>query len=70
VALVDGPVSSPFGRFPADARAELVYVDWRMVAERLVTDLIRRESASEGSAIVFEAEARMRAALADYAQSI
>lgn len=70
VALVDGPVSAPFSRFPTGARADLVYVDWEAVAEQMANDLVRRDPARDGAVIAFEAEARPRVAVGDYAQRI
>jgi DNA-binding transcriptional regulator YhcF (GntR family) len=69
VALVDGPVNTPFARVP-DARVDLVVVDWQLVAERIVSDLISQEAFETGRNIIFQAEAKLRAPLSDYAQTI
>ena len=69
VALLNGPVSMPFARVP-DVRVDLVTVDWQLVAERIVNDLISQDAFQEPGPTVFEAEAKLRVPLSEFAQSI
>ena len=69
VALVSGPVSMPFARVP-NVQVDLVTVDWQMVAERIVDDLISQDAFQFPGPTIFEAEAKLRVPLSDFAQSI
>lgn len=69
VALLNGPVSMPFARVP-DVRVDLVTVDWQLVGERIVNDLISQDAFHEPGPTVFEAEAKLRVPLSDFAQTI
>jgi hypothetical protein len=69
VAFINGPVSMPFAKVP-DARVDLVTVDWQLVAERIVNDLISQDAFQEPGPTVFDAEARLEVSLSDFAQSI
>jgi hypothetical protein len=69
VAFVNGPVGMPFARVP-DVRVDLVTVDWQLVAERIVNDLITQDAFQEPGPTVFEAEARLGVSLSDFAQNI
>jgi hypothetical protein len=69
VALVSGPVSMPFARVP-NVQVDLVTVDWQMVAERIVDDLISQDAFLQPGPTLFEAEAKLRVPLSDFAQSI
>lgn len=69
VALTGGPVSIPFAQV-ADVQADLVVVDWQLVAERIVTDLISKKAFDQTARTVFEAQAHLRASLNQYAQSL
>ena len=69
VALTGGPVSIPFAEVP-DVAADLVVVDWQLVAERIVGDLINRKAFDYRETTVFEAKAHLRAPLKQYAQSL
>lgn len=69
VALINGPVSMPFARVP-EVRVDLVTVDWQLVAERIVNDLISQDAFHEPGPTIFEAEAKLRVPLSDFAQSI
>ena len=69
VALTGGPVSIPFAQVP-DVAADLVVVDWQLIAEQIVTDLISRKAFDRGEATVFEAKPHLRAPLSQYAQSL
>ena len=68
VALINGPVSMPFARVP-EVRVDLVMVEWQLVAERIVNDLISQDAFQEAGPTVFEAEAKLRVPLSDFAQS-
>ena len=69
VALTGGPMNIPFAQVP-DVAADLVVVDWQLVAEQIVTDLISRKAFDRAEATVFEAQAHLRAPLSQYAQSL
>jgi len=69
VAFVSGPVSMPFAKVP-DVRVDLVTVDWQLVAERIVDDLITQEAFKIAGATVFEAKANLRVSLSEFAQVI
>jgi DNA-binding LacI/PurR family transcriptional regulator len=69
VAFINGPVAMPFVKVP-DARVDLVTVDWQLVAERIVNDLITQDAFLQPGPTVFEAEAQLRVPLSHFAQSI
>jgi transposase len=69
VAFLNGPVGMPFTIVP-DVCVDLVTVDWQLVAERIVNDLISQDAFQESGPTVFEAQARLRVPLSDFAQSI
>lgn len=69
VAFVSGPVSMPFARVP-NVQVDLVTVDWQLVAERIVNDLISQDAFQLPGPTTFEAEAKLRVPLSDFAQSI
>jgi DNA-binding transcriptional ArsR family regulator len=69
VAFLNGPVSMPFARVP-NVRADLTVVDWQLVAERIVNDLITQDAFTRSGPTIFEADARLRVPLSDFAQSI
>jgi hypothetical protein len=69
VALINGPVSMPFARVP-DVQVDLVTVDWQLVSERIVDDLIDQTAFQEPGPTSFEAEAQLRVPLSAFAQSI
>jgi hypothetical protein len=69
VALIEGPVNMPFATVP-DVRIDLVLVDWQLVAQRIVGDLIAQNSFDAAKPVVFEAESRLRVPLNQYAQVI
>lgn len=50
--------------------AFLVTVDWKLVAERIVNDLITQDAFQQPGPTVFEAQAQLRVPLSDFAQSI
>lgn len=69
VAFIDGPVSMPFAKAP-DVKVDLVTVDWQLVAERIVNDLISQDAFQLPGPTVFAAEAKLRVPLSAFAQSI
>jgi hypothetical protein len=69
VAFIDGPVGMPFARVP-DVAVDLITVDWQLVAERIVNDLITQDAFLEPGPTVFEAAAQLRVSLSDFAQNI
>jgi hypothetical protein len=69
VALINGPVSMPFARVP-DVQVDLVTVDWQLVAEQIVDDLIDQAAFQESGPTYFDAEANLRVPLSAFAQSI
>jgi IclR helix-turn-helix domain len=69
VAFIDGPVSMPFARVP-DVKVDLVTVNWQMVAETIVDDLISQDAFQASKPTVFDAEARLCVPLSEFAQSI
>jgi IclR helix-turn-helix domain len=69
VALTGGPVSIPFAHVP-DVAADLVIVDWQLVAEQIVSDLITRKAFNRVETTVFEAKAHLRAPISQYVQRL
>lgn len=69
VLLSGGPASFPFAQVP-DVVADLVIVDWQLVAEQIVGDLINRKALNRAETTVFEAKAHLRAPLIQYAQRL
>lgn len=69
VALINGPVSMPFARVP-DVQVDLVTVDWQLVAEQIVDDLIDQAAFQEPGPTYFDAEPKLRVPLSAFAQSI
>jgi DNA-binding LacI/PurR family transcriptional regulator len=69
VAFLNGPVSMPFATVP-DAKVDLALVDWQLVAEEIVNDLISQEAFQQTGPKLFEAEAKLRVPLSAFAQSI
>ena len=69
VLLSGGPASFPFAQVP-NVVADLVVVDWQLVAEQIVTDLINRKAFDRAETTVFEAKARLHAPLIQYAQRL
>ena len=69
VALTGGPVSIPFGQVP-DVKADLVLVDWQLVAEQIVNDLVTRKAFDRAETTVFEAKAQFRTPLSEYGESL
>jgi len=69
VAFLNGPVSLPFAKVP-EVRVDLVVVDWQLVAEKIVDDLISQDAFQESAPTIFEADAKVHVPLSDFAQSI
>jgi hypothetical protein len=69
VAFTGGPPSIPFAQI-RDVHADLVVVDWQLIAERIVGDLISRRAFDRGDTTIFKAKAHIRALLSQYAQVI
>jgi Bacterial regulatory proteins, gntR family len=69
VALINGPVSMPFARVP-DVQVDLVTVDWQLVGEQIVDDLIDQAAFQESGPTYFDAEPKLRVPLSAFAQSI
>ena len=53
-----------------DVTADLVVLDWQLVTEQIVNDLINRKSFNGTETTVFEAKAYLRAALIQFAQRL
>jgi hypothetical protein len=69
VAFTGGPPTIPFAQV-RDVRADLVVVDWQLVAEKIVTDLISKKAFARAETTSFKATAHLRARLSQYAQVI
>lgn len=69
VALTGGAVRIPFTDVP-DVSADLVAVDWQLVAEQIVSDLISRAAFDRRETTVFEAKAQLRAPLSHHAERL
>jgi hypothetical protein len=69
VAFLNGPVSMPFAKVP-DVRVDLVVVDWQWVAEQIVNDLVSQDAFRLVGRTIFEAEAKLRVPLNEFAQVI
>lgn len=67
VAFIGGGISIPFAKIP-DVNADFVVVDWQLLAEQIVTDLITRKAYDRAKTTVFEASAFLAAPLAHYAE--
>jgi len=69
VALTGGPMSLAFAQVP-EVHVDLVVVDWQLVAEQIVTDLISKKAFDSDKVSVFDAQAHLRAPLSHYAESL
>ena len=69
VAFLNGPVSMPFAKVP-DVRVDLVVMEWQLIAERIVNDLITQDAFQRSGPTIFEAEAKLRVSLSEFAQNI
>lgn len=70
VAFLNGPVSMPFAKIPDDVRVDLVVVDWQWVAEQIVNGFVTQDAFRLSQTEIFEADARLRVPLSDFAQNI
>ena len=59
----------PFARVP-EVQVDLAIVDWQLVAEQIVDDLITQDAFQVSKPTIFEAEAKFRVPLSAFAQSI
>ena len=69
VMLSGGCLSFPFTHVP-EAVADVVVVDWQLVAEQIASDLIGGNAFHRGESTSLEAKPHLRAPLRDYAQSL
>ncbi len=69
VAFSGGPPCIPFARVH-EVHTDLVIVDWQLVAEKIVSDLISKKAFARSETTVFKAKAHLRAVLSQYAQMI
>lgn len=69
VALLGGPVSVPFA--PAGtATVDLVVVNWRTVAQQITEDILSGVAFGTREPVIFDATAKMRVPLAQFAQRL
>jgi hypothetical protein len=68
VAFTGGPPSFPFAHV-ADVAADLVIVDWQLVAERIVDDLLSGRAFDSSETCVLQGQAHLRVSLSRYAES-
>jgi hypothetical protein len=69
VAFIDGPIDMPFAKIP-NVPVDLVTVNWQLVAESIVNDLITREAYDRNRNTTFEAEAQLRVSLSDFTDEL
>jgi hypothetical protein len=69
VAFANGPVSLPFANVPY-VQVDLVVVDWQWVAEQITNDLVSQNAFQFSGPTTFEAEAKLRVPLSEFAQNI
>jgi hypothetical protein len=69
VAFLNGPVTMPFAHVPS-AQVDLVIADWQWIAEQIANDLVSQNAFSLPGPTIFEAEAKLRVSLTDFAQVI
>jgi hypothetical protein len=69
VAFTGGPPSIAFTRI-RDVPGDFVVVDWQLMAEQIVSDLISKSALDRAEITVFEATAHTQVALSQYAQSL
>lgn len=69
VAFTGGAPSIPFAQV-REVRVDLVVVDWQLVAEKIVSDLISKKAFDRGEATIFHAKAELRAPLSQHSQVI
>ena len=69
MAFTGGPASIPFAQV-LNVRADMVIVDWQLIAERIVNELISKKAFDRTETTVFEAQAHLRAPINQYAQRL
>lgn len=69
VAFTGGPPSIAFTKI-RDVPGDFVVVDWQIMAEQIVSDLISKSALDRAKITVFEARAHLRVPLTQYAQSL
>lgn len=69
IAFTGGPPTLPFTQV-RDVCAELIMVDWQLVAEKIVGDLTSKSAFERGELTVFPAKAHIRVLLSHYSQVI
>jgi hypothetical protein len=69
VAYTGGPPSFPFAPV-TDVAADLVIVDWQLIAERIVDDLLSKRAFDSSEMSVFHAQPHLRVSLSRYAESL
>lgn len=69
VALTGGPVNIPFAEVP-DVAADLVLVDWQLVAEQIASNLTSRTAFDHAQTTVFEATIQLRASLSQHSEQL
>jgi hypothetical protein len=69
VAFVGGPPSIAFTKI-RNVLGDFVVVDWQLMAEQIVGDLISKSALDRAELTVFEAKAHTQASLSQYAQSL
>ena len=67
VVLPDGPITSLFDHVP-HAPVDLIRVDWRSVAKRIVADLITSQAFNENRSTVFQALPELRVPMQHYTE--
>jgi hypothetical protein len=69
VAFTGGPPSIAFTKI-REVPGDFVVVDWQLMAEQIVSDLISKSALDRAELTVFEAKAHTQVALSHYAQSL
>jgi hypothetical protein len=69
VGLIDGPVDLPFADVP-DTPVDLIAVDWRVVAESIVNDMVTLNAFDRNRRSTFEATAHLRVHLSRFSEPI
>jgi len=69
VAFLNGPPSMPFAKVP-DVEVDLISLNWQVVAEQIVNELITQAAFFRSGPTIFEAEAKLRVPLSEVAHHI
>ncbi len=69
IAFTGGPPSFVFSSVP-DVPGDIVAVDWQLIAEQLVNDLISRKAFDRKQTTVFEADTHLQSSLSQHAQGL